>query len=68
VFRRIRDSEDSNSYREDDTFALGFEGFLGSNMVTPRGLCSRMLFQLVRVNGIITKTSEVCSRLEKSVH
>jgi len=41
---------------------------LGTNMVTPRGLSTKMMFQLTRVCGIVTKVSEVCSRLESSVH
>ena len=49
-------------------YNLGFKGMLSSNMVTPRGLNSKMMFQLVKVCGIITKVSEVCSRLEHSVH
>lgn len=53
---------------QDFVFQLGFKGMLGTNMVTPRGLCTKMMFQLVRVCGIVTKVSEVCSRLEQSVH
>lgn len=36
------------------------------NSVTPRGLCSRVLHQLVRVTGIVTKATIVRPRIEMS--
>lgn len=47
---------------------LGFEGSLGENTVSPRGLVSRLLNRLVVVEGIVTKCSSVRPKLVKSVH
>ena len=47
---------------------VSFEGNLGANFVTPRGLCSRMTNQLVGLQGIVTRTSISRYQLQKSVH
>ena len=46
---------------------IGFEGNFGANTVSPRGLLSRFLNQLVEVEGIVTKASTVKPKLVKSV-
>jgi len=46
---------------------IGFEGAFGSNSVSPRGLTSRFLNNLVQVEGIVTKVSSVKPKLIKSV-
>ena len=46
---------------------VGFEGSFGSNSVSPRGLSSRLLNNLVEVEGIIVKCSSVRPKLVKSV-
>lgn len=45
---------------------LDCEGDIGQNSVTPRGLCARVLHQLVRVTGIVTKATIVRPRIETS--
>lgn len=47
---------------------VGFEGSFGSNSVSPRGLMSSLLNNLVEVEGIVTKCSSVKPKLVKSVH
>ena len=47
---------------------LGFDGSLGGNQVTPRGLCAQLLKQLVMVEGIVTKASLVKPKVVKAVH
>ena len=47
---------------------VSFEGNLGTNFVTPRGLCSKMANQLVGLQGIVTRTSISRFQLKKSVH
>lgn len=47
---------------------LNFEGNVGRNFVTPRGLNSSMLNSLVRVQGIVTRMSIVKPKLMKSYH
>ena len=46
---------------------VGFEGSLGANAVSPRGLLSSLLNNLVEVEGIVTKCSSVKPKLVKSV-
>lgn len=50
------------------TWRVAFEGNLGRNTITPRGLKSRLLGQLVKVQGIVTSTGKVRHRLLKSTH
>ena len=47
---------------------ISFEGNLGTNFVTPRGLCGKMANQLVGIQGIVTRTSISRFQLKKSVH
>ena len=49
-------------------FYINFEGNLGKNHVTPRGLRSEMLNNFVAVQGIVTKMSIVRPQLQTSVH
>ncbi len=46
---------------------VGFEGSLGINSVSPRGLTSSLLNNLVEVEGIVTKCSGVRPKLVRSV-
>ena len=46
-----------------DHFEISFEGNLGSNFVTPRGMGSKMANELVGVQGIVTKMDLVRSQL-----
>lgn len=47
---------------------LNFEGNMGKNFITPRGLRSIMINSLVRVQGIVTRMSIVKPKLSKSYH
>ncbi|KAK4337011.1 hypothetical protein RND71_043966 [Anisodus tanguticus] len=49
-------------------FFIGFEGSFGSKHVTPRTLSSKLLGQMICVEGIVTKCSLVHSKVVKSVH
>ena len=46
-----------------DHYQISFEGNLGSNFVTPRGMGSKMANELVGVQGIVTKMDLVRSQL-----
>jgi DNA replication licensing factor MCM3 len=46
---------------------IGFEGSFGTHSVSPRGLMSSMLNNLVEVEGIVTKCSLVRPKLVRSV-
>ena len=50
------------------TLQVGFEGSLGRNSVSPRGLVSGLLNNLVEVEGIVTKVSSVKPKIVRSVH
>lgn len=49
-------------------YYVNFEGTLGKNHVTPRGLRSELLNNFVAVQGIVTKMSIVQPRMQTSVH
>jgi DNA replication licensing factor MCM3 len=46
---------------------VGFEGNFGANLVSPRGLLSTFLNNLVEVEGIVTKGSSVQPKIVRSV-
>jgi DNA replication licensing factor MCM3 len=47
---------------------IGFEGSFGGNSVSPRGMLSLMLNNLVEIEGIVTKCSNVRPKIVHSVH
>jgi DNA replication licensing factor MCM3 len=49
-------------------YTFAFEGNFGRNHITPRGLTSQTINQLVAVNGIVTRMSIVRPKLIHSVH
>lgn len=53
---------------EESKCKITFEGNLGRNLVTPRGLTSTMVNNLVGVQGIVTRVSLVRPKLVRSVH
>jgi DNA replication licensing factor MCM3 len=50
------------------TYYVTFEGNIGKNYVTPRGLKSHLVNQLVQVQGIVTKMQIVQPKIQTSVH
>lgn len=65
---KMRANESKMFPTKQPTLRLTFEGNLGKNFVTPRGLKANMLNSLVRVQGIVTRMSIVKPKLEKSYH
>ena len=63
-----RDDPGLNKLLREKDIQIGFEGSFGSNSVSPRGLTSHLLNNLVKVEGIVTKCSSVRPKLVKSVH
>lgn len=51
-----------------DKLRISFEGNLGKQTVTPRGLKSNMMHKLVKLQGIVTSCTKVKFRLLKSTH
>lgn len=54
--------------QEDQQIKIGIIGELGPNTVSPRDLTSAYISKLVRVEGIVTKSSLVRPKVVKSVH
>jgi len=61
-------SVDANYAQEKEDFFVGFDGSFGSRHVTARTLNSTLLGNLVCIEGIVTKTSQVKPKVVKSVH
>lgn len=57
--------KEKSSERE---YHIGVEGSFGANQVSPRGLRSPLLANLVCVEGIVTKAAPVRPKVVKSVH
>ncbi len=57
-----------SKYLKSNEIQIGFEGSLGRNSVSPRGLSSILLNSLVEVEGIVTRCSTIRPKLLKSVH
>lgn len=49
-------------------FKINFEGMLGTNLVSPRGLTAELANQFVGVQGIVTRISLVRPKLQYSAH
>lgn len=54
--------------QEDQQIKIGITGELGPHTVSPRDLTSAYISKLVRVEGIVTKSSLVRPKVVKSVH
>ena len=49
-------------------FYVNFEGNIGRNYVTPRGLKATLVNKFVQVQGIVTKMTMVKYKIQESVH
>ena len=50
------------------TYYINFKGNVGRNYVTPRGLKSNLVNEMVQVQGIVTRITFVRPRIQTSVH
>ena len=50
------------------TYYINFKGNVGRNYVTPRGLRSNLVNEMVQVQGIVTRITFVRPRIQTSVH
>lgn len=62
------DKKKATAFTKEPNYRVTFEGNLGRNLVTPRGLSSAMVHNLVGVQGIVTRISLVRPKLVKSMH
>lgn len=67
IARAALDADASKKLLEKAGINIGFEGNLGGNAVSPRGLVASKLNHLVEVEGIVTKCSSVKPKLSKLV-
>jgi DNA replication licensing factor MCM3 len=65
---KLRNANQSTFPIKTERLKLAFDGNLGRNFVTPRGLKSSMINSLVKVQGIVTRMSIVKPKLTKSYH
>jgi len=68
ALKEVVGSIDATYAKTAEDFFVGFEGSFGSKHVTARTLKSHLLGNLVCLEGIITKCSQVRPKLCKSVH
>ena len=54
--------------KKEEKLHLNLQGMLGTRLVSPRGLTAELTNQYVGVQGIVTRISEVRSKLVYSVH
>ena len=54
--------------KKEEKIHLNLQGMLGTHLVSPRGLTAELTNQYVGVQGIVTRISEVRSKLVYSVH
>ena len=54
--------------KKEEKLHLNLKGMLGTHLVSPRGLTAELTNQYVGVQGIVTRISEVRSKLVYSVH
>lgn len=59
---------DSKFPSKTEHYYVNFQGNLGKNYVTPRGLGSALVNKYVQVQGIVTKMSIVKPKIQTSVH
>lgn len=63
-----QDGKKIGNLEKEPAVNISFEGNLGTNFVTPRGLGCKMANQLVGIQGIVTRTSVSRYNLQKSIH
>ena len=61
-------SSDVHFPKKITTYYVNFKGNIGRNYVTPRGLKSNLVNEMVQVQGIVTKITFVRPRIQTSVH
>lgn len=61
-------SVDATYALENDYFFISFEGSFGNKHVTPRTITSKLLGGMVCMEGIVTKASQVLTKVVRSVH
>jgi DNA replication licensing factor MCM3 len=66
--KQAQATSDLNFPKKVVAYHVNFEGNFGINHVTPRGLKSNLVNQMVTVQGIVTKMSLVQPKISTSVH
>jgi len=64
----LREINEKAASQLKQTLKIDFQGAFGRNHVTPRGMNATMLHQLVKVEGIVTKSGVMVPKLLQSMH
>jgi DNA replication licensing factor MCM3 len=65
---KVANATDAQFPQKVATCHVNFEGSLGANHITPRGLKANLVNQFVSVQGIVTKMTLVRPKIQTSVH
>ena len=68
TFKNEKAQTNTIQNQKEEKLHLNLQGMLGSHLVSPRGLTADLTNQYVGVQGIVTRISEVRSKLVYSVH
>ena len=67
-FKGEKEQSNTIQSKKEEKLHVNLQGMLGTHLVSPRGLTAELTNQYVGVQGIVTRISEVRSKLEYSVH
>ena len=68
TFKNEKAQSNTIQNQKEEKLHLNLQGMLGTHLVSPRGLTADLTNQYVGVQGIVTRISEVRSKLVYSVH
>ena len=68
TFKSEKEQSNTIQTQKEEKLHLNLQGMLGTHLVSPRGLTADLTNQYVGVQGIVTRISQVRSKLVYSVH
>ena len=68
TFKSEKEQSNTIQTKKEEKLHLNLQGMLGTHLVSPRGLTADLTNQYVGVQGIVTRISQVRSKLVYSVH
>ncbi|MBO6244157.1 MAG: ATP-binding protein [Clostridia bacterium] len=68
TFKSEKEQSNTIQTQKEEKIHLNLQGMLGTHLVSPRGLTADLTNQYVGVQGIVTRISQVRSKLVYSVH
>ena len=67
-FKGEKEQSNTIQTKKEENIHVNLQGMLGTHLVSPRGLTAELTNQYVGVQGIVTRISEVRSKMVYSVH